>query len=164
MTDELSRRLSTATVRARELVGVHADAGEAGLRADAGAAGPPAEAGPPDLAELRRLIAALRGMLTPGELEAAAVADQEAALDRLRRRFETRFEALARIQTAIGELREVTSPREMLSRAPAALCSGSAFQRAIVSLVKGGRMVAEAVHFTGQSRLAATIERWFPRQ
>ena len=169
MTDELSRRLSTATVRARELVGVGADAGAAGLRADAraagvradaGAAGPRAEAGPPDLAELRRLIAALRGMLTPGELEAAAVAEQEAALDRLRRRFETRFEALARIQTAIGELREVTSPREMLSRAPAALCSGSAFQRAIVSLVKGGRMVAEAVHFTGQSRLAAgALER-----
>jgi DNA-binding CsgD family transcriptional regulator len=52
------------------------------------------------------------------------------------------------------ELREVTSPREMLVRAPAALCAGSAFDRAVFSLVTGGRMIAEAVHFTGQQRAA----------
>ena len=83
------------------------------------------------------------------------ISEQEAALERLRHRFETRFEALERVTGAIAELREVTSPREMLSRAPAALCAGSAFDRAILSLVKGGRMVAEAAHFAGAERAAA---------
>ena len=44
----------------------------------------------------------------------------------------------------------------MLLRAPAVLCAGSAFQRAILSLVKGGRMVAETAYFSGQERAAAT--------
>jgi len=65
------------------------------------------------------------------------------------------FDALERVGSAIGDLREVTSPRELLARAPAALCGASEFKRAIVSLVKGGRMVAEAAWFAGASRAAA---------
>ena len=48
-----------------------------------------------------------------------------AALGRLRHRFEARFEALARVQAAVGELRKLTSPTEMLALGPAALCDGS---------------------------------------
>src|SRR5262249_5207993 len=74
--------------------------------------------------------------------------EHEAALERLRQRFELRFEALARVQSAIGELREITSPAAMLARAPAALCEHSPLRRAILSHVRGGRMVAEAAHFS----------------
>jgi DNA-binding CsgD family transcriptional regulator len=102
------------------------------------------------------LIDALSAQLSDVELSAAPIDDQQGALERLRHRFEARFEALDRVQVAIAELREVTSPREMLLRAPAVLCAGSAFQRAILSLVKGGRMVAETAYFSGQERAAAT--------
>ena len=105
----------------------------------------------------RALIAGLRSRLSEDELGDGAISEQEAAMERLRHRFEARFTALERITAAIGELREVTSPREMLLRAPAALCAGSAFERAILSLVKGGRMVAEAVFVPGQDRAAAEL-------
>ena len=148
--EQLQRRLDGAAARARELVGL------------------PAESGPADLAELRGLIGALRARIGSEVTGLAAIEEQEAALERLRQRFEARFEALERVQAAVGELREVTSPREMLARAPASLCAGSAFERAIVSLVRGGRMIAEAVHFAGdggggaeaaggQARAAASV-------
>jgi DNA-binding CsgD family transcriptional regulator len=111
--------------------------------------GLPDDGAPADLAEVRTLIAALRSQLGPEQRAAGAVAEQEGALERLRQRFEARFDALDRVQAAIAELREVTSPRQMLTRAPAALCAGSVFERAVLSLVKGGRMVAEAVCFVG---------------
>ena len=134
--DQLGRRVALATARARELLGL-------GLER-------PAD----DLGELRTLIAALREALPPSEREAAPIEEQEAALGRLRQRFDTRFQALERVARAIADLREVTAPRELLARAPSALCRGSAFERAIVSLVKGGRMVAEAAYFAGQDGLA----------
>ncbi len=94
----------------------------------------------------------------PGKLAAESITEQAAALERLRYRYDARFEALERVQAAVVELREVSSPREMLARAPAALCAGSAFERAVLSLVSGGRMVAEAVHFAGlQAAAAATL-------
>ena len=43
----------------------------------------------------------------------------------------------------------MTAPGEMLTRAPAALCAASNFERAILSLVGSGRMMAEAAHFEG---------------
>jgi DNA-binding CsgD family transcriptional regulator len=138
--EQLQRRLADATAQARELLGVP---------------GAP-DAGAVDLPALRELIGALRSELPEDELGVGRVSEQEAALERLRQRFEARFDALERVQGAIAELREVTSPREMLARAPAALCAGSAFERAILSLVKGGRMVAEAVWFSGAERAAAT--------
>jgi len=136
--EQLHRRLESATGEARELLGL------------------PPDAGAPDLEQLRGLIDALAAQLPDAELAAAPIDDQQVALERLRHRFEARFEALDRVQAAIAEVREVTSPREMLARAPAVLCAGSAFQRAILSLVKGGRMVAETAYFSGQDRAAAT--------
>ena len=138
--EELARRLERATTDARELLGL-------GLSADGDAA---------DVKALRELIAALRAQVSESELGDGTVHEQEAALERLRHRFDARFDALERVTAAIAEVREVTSPREMLLRAPAALCARSAFERAILSLVKGGRMVAEAVFFSGHDRAAAT--------
>ena len=46
----------------------------------------------------------------------------------------------------------------MLARAPAALCRGSTLERAILSLVRGGRMVAETAYFEGDERGRAA--RW----
>jgi LuxR family transcriptional regulator, regulator of acetate metabolism len=138
--EQLHRRLQAAVIQARGLLG-ETDSSEL-------AAG--------DLDALRALIVGLRSQLSEDELEVAALSEQEAALERLRHRFEARFEALERVGAAIGELREVTSPREMLVRAPAVLCAGSAFERAILSLVKGGRMVAEAAYFIGAERDATT--------
>jgi len=141
--EELLRRLERATAEARELLGVPVPRGSG--------------VGEVDLDEVRALIASLRSRLPEDELEVGAISEQEAALERLRHRFETRFEALERVAAAVAELREVTSPREMLLRAPAALCAGSAFERAILSLVKAGRMVAEAVFVAAQDRAAAEM-------
>ena len=138
--EELWRRLERAVSEARELLGLDVA---------------PDGSGEIDLEVVGALIAGLRSQLSDEELAADAISEQEAALERLRSRFETRFTALERVTAAIAELREVTSPREMLLRAPAALCAGSAFERAILSLVKGGRMVAEAACFVGQDRLAS---------
>ncbi|HYB27019.1 MAG TPA: LuxR C-terminal-related transcriptional regulator [Solirubrobacteraceae bacterium] len=135
--DELERRLTDQVARARELLELPAQPET-------------------DLDELRALIAALRDRLPATEL-GGSIEEQESALERLRQRFEARFEALDRVQAAIAELREVTSPREMLLRAPAVLCAGSSFERAFLSLVKGGRMVAEAAHFAGDERAAVTV-------
>ena len=66
---------------------------------------------------MRSLIAGLRAQLSETELAAGPIEEAEGALERLRHRFEARFEALDRVQAAIAELREVTSPREMLARA-----------------------------------------------
>jgi LuxR family transcriptional regulator, regulator of acetate metabolism len=139
---ELQRRLDHATAQARELLGLPAEAGDAdGNR----------------LGELHRLVAALSDQLDLERGRSALIAEHQAALERLRARFEGRFDALAQIQAAIGELRETTSPREMLTRAPAALCGGSRLERAILSLVKAGRMIAQAAHFAGDERRAADV-------
>jgi LuxR family transcriptional regulator, regulator of acetate metabolism len=137
--EQLQRRLDAAVASARELLGL------------------PGDSRPAELADLRAMIGALRNQLTPEPSGVDAIEEQEAALERLRQRFETRFEALERIQAAVGELREVTSPRQMLVRAPAALCAGSSFERAVLSLVRGGRMIAEAVHFAGATQAAESV-------
>lgn len=138
--EQLQRRLDDQAALARGLLGVPAR--------------PEADV---DLDELRALIATLRGRLQTDERQPGSAADQASALDRLRHRFESRFEALDRVQGAVGELREVTSPREMLVRAPAVLCARSAFERAILSLVKGGRMVAESTYYAGDARAAGAV-------
>ncbi|HET8977742.1 MAG TPA: GAF domain-containing protein, partial [Solirubrobacteraceae bacterium] len=109
---------------------------------------------------LRRLIesltelAAERGGGDPGP----AVREQQAALERLHRRYTTRFDALERVRGAIAQLRSITSPGEMLARAPAALARASSLERVLLSLTGDGRLVAEAVHLGG-NRLAATRTR-----
>ncbi len=115
-----------------------------------------------DLDRLRSLIAGLADRLAAAgdEDPSAAVTEHEAALRRMRRRFEGRVQAIARIQAVVGELREVTAPAAMLARAPAALCEGSTLRRAILSTVGGGRMVAEVAYFAQDPAGAqAVLER-----
>jgi p-hydroxybenzoate 3-monooxygenase len=97
---------------------------------------------PEEPSDLRRLIADLSRRT--GQPEDA---EHHAALTRLTQRFEARFEAIRRVQAAVTRLRAVTSPDAMLAQAPAALCQGSRFERAIFSVVAEGRMVARTVHF-----------------
>jgi DNA-binding CsgD family transcriptional regulator len=134
--EQLERRLELAAAEARRLLDLPDDGAPTGVSA------------------LRALIAGLQERLGHAA-QSGATEEQEAALERLSQRFEGRFSALERVQAAVGELREVTSPRELLARAPGALCAGSAFERSFVSLVKAGRMVAESVWFTGADRAAA---------
>jgi DNA-binding CsgD family transcriptional regulator len=141
----LARRLHDATEQARELLGATAPAGEL-LRAG----------GEEDL---HALIAALSERLSverPADTE-RALTEHEASLARLRQRFDARFEALARVQASVVELREITSPASMLQRAPALLCGNSQLCRAVLSLVRGGEMVAESAHFDGDPEGAKRV-------
>ena len=110
-----------------------------------------------DLERLRAVNAALTDRLGP-DRSAPLARDHEAALERLRQRFEGRFDSLARAQARVAALREeVTSPIAMLARAPAALCEGSTLMRAIFSVVSEGRMVAESAHFVGDAAGARDV-------
>ena len=114
---------------------------------------------PADRERLRELAAGLSERLAairPDDAEALE-AEHEAALRRLRERFDARFEALSLAHGAVLELRELTSPTGMLGRAPSALCAASNFERAILSLVGGGQMVAEAAHFEGSPAGAEAV-------
>jgi LuxR family transcriptional regulator, regulator of acetate metabolism len=147
--DDLARRLERWTHHARTLLDLPQAATGAADR-DRGAD------------ELETLIGGLFEQLSAADPAAAAAQrdDHDAALVRLRQRFDARFDALARADAAIAELREITAPSAMLARAPAALCEGSRFERAILSLVRGGRMIAEAAHFTGDPAAAdAAVEQ-----
>jgi DNA-binding CsgD family transcriptional regulator len=104
---------------------------------------------------LRAAIAALTDELPDGSR--SAIGEHEVALERLRQRFEARFDALALVQSAIAEVRQVTSPSEMLARAPAILCEASAVRRAIVSVVRGGVLVAESAEFADDPDGARTV-------
>jgi LuxR family transcriptional regulator, regulator of acetate metabolism len=138
--EQLLRRVQRATREARELLGLPARSG--GERRDPRAA-------------LDELSERLQAVAPAGAL--ALREEHEAAIERLRQRFDSRFDALGRAQAAIAELREITSPAAMLARAPAALCERSTLQRAILSLVRGGRMAAEAAHFDGDSDGARAV-------
>jgi LuxR family transcriptional regulator, regulator of acetate metabolism len=138
--EQLLRRTQRAIADARALLGI--------AERDVVASEDPRAA----LAELSARLSAA----APNE--AAAVRDDhDAALERLRQRYDSRFQALADAQAAVAELREITSPGAMLARAPAALCEHSALERAILSLVRRGRMTAEAAHFAGQSAAARAV-------
>jgi DNA-binding CsgD family transcriptional regulator len=130
--DQLERRLQRAGDDASRLLGLAPEATRTS-----------------DFDRLRSLIAGLAERLAAvgAEDPSAAVTEHEAALARMRQRFEGRVQAIARVQAVIGELREVTAPAAMLARAPAALCAGSTLRRAILSTVAGGRMVAEVAYF-----------------
>jgi LuxR family transcriptional regulator, regulator of acetate metabolism len=127
---ELARRLDVATAEARRLLG---DRG--------GSGGPGGNGGQRDELRLPELIAALSQRV--GGIEAA---DHQVTLERLRHRFEARFDALGRAHAAVTGLRAITAPAAILDRAPAALCAASNFSRALLSLVGGGQMVAQSAH------------------
>ena len=130
--EQLRRRLEIAVSHAGEALGVAADSGPGR-----------------ELQALWSLIDGVGDRLSAdGSDDAARLREEHAAaLGRLQHRFEARFEALARVQGSVSELRKLTSPTEMLAVAPASLCNGSTLRRAILSLVSGGRMIAHAAHF-----------------
>jgi LuxR family transcriptional regulator, regulator of acetate metabolism len=136
---QLHRRLQQAMTEAQELLGI--DSGPA-----------PAD----ELSRLRALIAALSEHPSIATAH-ASTRTHEAALERLRQRFEGRSEALARVHAVLSELREVTSPGEMLARAPMTLCAGSRFTRAVVSVVRDASMFPEAAHFVGDPQDAVAV-------
>ena len=133
---ELRGRMAAAATRAQELLGEEVSGEGAALHVLIDAL-------------TRRL--ADQGDDAPGD----AVQEREAALERVRHRYDTRFEALAAVRHAIDELRSITSPASMLEQAPAALCRASKLRRVVLSLTEDGRMVAEAAHFT-DDRAGAT--------
>ncbi len=136
--EQLERRLGEAVAAAREQLG------------DAAAGVGVGEADPDSLRGLIERVGS--GLAAVGGDPGPLREEHAVALERLRQRFDSRFEALARAQGAVAQLRQQTSPAEMLARAPAALCRGSTLQRAILSLVRGGRMVAETAYFEGDER------------
>lgn len=134
---DLGRRLDDAVSRARRLLGRGAERDGA------------VELGEPE--RLRALIDELTAALASvrGGDAGRSVRRSEVARERLQARFQARFDALDRARTAVDDLRQLTSPATMLSRAPDALCEASTFRRSLLSLVGEGRMLAQAAHFTG---------------
>jgi DNA-binding CsgD family transcriptional regulator len=134
---DLAARLADATGRARALLGESAD-GLGPLGAD-------------DTDRLRELIDGLTARLAShrGGNVGRRVRQPEVARDRLRARFQARFDGLDRARAAVDDLRRVTSPATMLARAPEALCGASTFTRSLLSLVGEGQMQAQAAHFAG---------------
>lgn len=104
----------------------------------------------PDAEALAGLIASVESRLGAlgdhgGWRETAA--GHAAQLERLTERYETRFTAMAAVHEAISGLRDITSPGTILGRAPEVLCLCSQLDRAVVSLVRDGHIVAEAAWF-----------------
>jgi DNA-binding CsgD family transcriptional regulator len=147
---ELARRVLEATRAAEALLGVAANGGEA-----------------PDPDALPGLIAAVGALLGDSDemLDAHA-----RALERLRRRYETRAEALERAHAAAARLRDGDSPERVLERAPRALAESSSLARVVLSRIRDGAMHVEAVYVRGAphdaeaalARLAATPVRLAP--
>lgn len=139
---QLQERLAAALARAQQLLGD--DREPSGLDQ------------PERLRDLIARLTALSGSQGDGAT-GAAVADQQAALERLRRRYGMRFEALEAVRGAIAGLRAITAPAEMLARAPAALAGASRLHRVLLSLTAEGRLVAEAAHLDGARGRAAEV-------
>jgi LuxR family transcriptional regulator, regulator of acetate metabolism len=76
-------------------------------------------------------------------------------LELVRNRFDRRFHALERVHQALVRLREITSPSVMISRAPEELCAASDFDRAVMSHIHDGRLIAESAYFADDSTGAA---------
>ena len=135
---ELARRVLDATNAARALLGARPPA--AGV------------AGPEEVAELIAALAAALGE-GAGELEA-----HRQGLDRVRRRYEARSAAIARVHTATAALAAIDSPEELLARAPAALARASSFERVVLSLVRAGATLhTETVYLRGDREAAAAM-------
>jgi DNA-binding CsgD family transcriptional regulator len=138
--DELERRAARALATARRLLGEegHAPAPTAG--------------------QLRATAAAVAGALAAGASaepwhQVAALHDHQVAI--VRHRYARRLGALDRVHDALAGLRAITAPPELLARAPAALCAATDLDRAVVSRVRDGLLVAEAVHVAGDPAAAA---------
>jgi DNA-binding CsgD family transcriptional regulator len=133
---ELARRVLEATRSARAL-----------LRET------PQDSGRPDPQALPGLIAGLGRALGDGGAEALDA--HRDALERLRRRYETRAEAIERAHAAAARLRGIDTPEGVLERAPRELAESSALARVVLSRVRDGAMHVEAVHIRGEPAQAA---------
>ncbi|HLH65867.1 MAG TPA: LuxR C-terminal-related transcriptional regulator [Solirubrobacteraceae bacterium] len=110
------------------------------------------------IARCRSLIEGLAVLLGPQG--AAEVSDLDAAIARLRARYDARIEVLAAVRRAVDDLRGLTSPAAILERAPAALCASTSLRRAILSITSDGRLVASSAHFEHEPEAAArALER-----
>jgi len=135
--EQLSRRLERATAQAGELLG-----------------SPVADR------SLEELVDEVTSALGSDEPWAEATELHRLQLQLLRRRFERRFDGLDRVHQAHARLREVTSPGVMISRAPEELCAAVGFDRALLSRIRDGRMLAESAWFDGDADGAArTVEQ-----
>jgi len=133
---DLSARLTDATDRARAILG-DSESGGGAISSDE-----------PErlhalIDGLTRHVNALRGRDT-----GRRVREHEVARDRLRARFQARFDGLDRTRAAVDDLRSLTSPATMLARAPEALCGASTFRRSLLSFVGDGQMLVQAAYFT----------------
>ena len=138
---EMKDRLAGATAEAQRILGLDAEplAGH-------------------ELKDVRRLIAGLCDLIDQDRRNGpAAAAEQQAALARLHARFTTRFQALDDARRAVGELRAITAPADMLARAPATLVRTSRFERVLLSLAGDGQLTAEAVHLGADRTAAAAV-------
>jgi hypothetical protein len=125
---ELAARMEATATAARALLGLP---DEDSVRADT----------------VRELLHALERRLEaddPSGPWVDAGAAHRRALERLRRRYDARFEALAGVQHAVATLRELTSPSAILARAPGELVRGSQLNRVVLSLVSDGLLIASS--------------------
>jgi DNA-binding CsgD family transcriptional regulator len=76
---------------------------------------------------------------------------------RLERRFHVRFDALEGVDRAIAQLRQITSPNEILKGAPEALCGVSDCTRVVLSIIRDGYIIAFAAHFSADRTEAAKV-------
>jgi DNA-binding CsgD family transcriptional regulator len=81
-----------------------------------------------------------------GDWRAASRSHAE-QLARVRGRHEARSAALGSVREAVARLREVTAPGTILERAPRELCDCSQLDRVLLSLIRGGHMVAQTASF-----------------
>ena len=135
---ELARRVLDATNAARALLGAR----------------PPVAGvvGPEEVAELIAALAAALGE-GAGELEA-----HRQGLDRVRRRYEARSTAIARVHEATAALAAVDSPEELLAQAPAALARASSFERVVLSLVHAASTLhTETVYLRGDREASGAM-------
>jgi LuxR family transcriptional regulator, regulator of acetate metabolism len=110
-----------------------------------------------DLAIVRSLLAAVDDRLEQAGLGAASSERHSAELARLEARFEQRGQALTRAHAAAIGLRRLTSPDALLAHAPAALCQGSGFARALLSMIRESAMVPLALHVEGDPEQEAAL-------
>ncbi len=133
--EQLARRLERALAEASSLVGSELpDVSEAVQAITTALATADADGGWAQATELHRL-----------------------QLDLLGRRFSRRFDALGQVHATLVRLREITSPSVMISRAPEELCEASEFERAVLSRIRDGRLIAESVFFAGDSDGATRV-------
>jgi DNA-binding CsgD family transcriptional regulator len=113
-----------------------------------------------DGAGLDALVPALARRLQQAG-DAGAMAAQRAHeddLDALRRRCAGPALPLERVRAAVGHLRRLTSPDDILAAAARELCAACELEGVVVSVVRDGAMAAEAVEIPGdEDRAAAAL-------